>query len=71
MAKQSRHDQEQAIARDLERCELAEALGDRKTRSRAGRHRKACFEAIHEMNVADGIDGMTDEELLAALEGEI
>jgi hypothetical protein len=23
------------------------------------------------MNVADGIEGMTDEELLAALEGEI
>ena len=63
----TRHDQEQAIGNDLELCDLAEAFGDRKAKAKARKHRKACMAQIAEWNRADGLDGQTDDELLAEL----
>ena len=58
---------EQQIAADLNACDLGLALTKGKTRRIYAEHRKACFAAIKEMNKADGLDGMTDDELLAEL----
>ncbi len=58
---------EHAIARDLDQCDLGLALTSGKLRRRYAKHRKACFAAISEMNKADGMGKMTDDEILAAL----
>jgi len=56
------------IARDLDACDLGLAITKGKTRRSYAKHRKACFDAIREANAADGMDGLTDDELLAALQ---
>lgn len=56
-----------AIAKDLDTCDLMMAIGNAKSRKMANAHRKACMVAIHAENVADGSADMTDDELLAAL----
>lgn len=56
-----------AIAKDLESCDLMMAIGNAKARKIAKAHRKACMGAIDAANVADGLTGMTDDELLAEL----
>ena len=56
-----------AIAADLEICDMVQALGDRKSKRKATAHRKACFAAIAEANRADGLDNISDDELLAEL----
>jgi hypothetical protein len=56
-----------AIAKDLDACDLMMAIGNAKSRKMAKAHRKACMTAIHAANVADGLAGMSDEELLAEL----
>jgi hypothetical protein len=58
---------EKAIAHDLELCELGMALTKGKRRAAYVKHRKACMGAIREMNAADGLDKLTDDELLAEL----
>lgn len=58
---------EQAIAHDLDLCELGMALTKGKRRSAYVNHRKACMAAIREMNVSDGLDKITADELLAEL----
>lgn len=63
----TRHDIEQAIARDLELCDLGMALTRGRLRRRYVKQRAACYAALHEMNVADGTADMSDDELLAAL----
>ena len=56
-----------AIAKDLDACDLGLALTKGKMRARYAAHRKSCMAAIKEANVRDGLGGMTDEELLAEL----
>lgn len=60
-------DTERAIATDIELCEIGMALTRGRLRQRYARHRAECFEAIREMNRADGLDRMSDDELMAAL----
>lgn len=63
------HATEQAIARDLDLCDLGEAFTRGKTRTQFRRHRKACMAAIKAANKADGLDDLSDDELLAELLG--
>ena len=56
-----------AIAKDLDACDLGIALTTGKLRARYVAHRKACMAAIEAANAKDGLNGMTDDELLAAL----
>jgi len=58
---------EQALAHDIELCELGMALTKGKRWAAYAKHRKACMAAIREMNVSDGLDRMTADELLAEL----
>lgn len=58
---------EQAIGRDLDLCDLGMTLTSGTVRRRYARHRKACFAEIRKMNKADGLDAMSDDELLAEL----
>ena len=62
------HTLENAIAADLERCDVMLAIGSKAMKKAARTHREKCFEAIRAANRADGLDnGQTDEELLAEL----
>ena len=63
----TRQEQEQAIGRDLELCDLIDALGDRKAKAKARKHRKAITAQIKTWNKEDGLDKMTTDELLAEL----
>lgn len=58
---------EQAIAADLDLCDLGQALTKGATRAKFTRQRKACFAEIKRMNQEDGLGNMTDDELLAEL----
>lgn len=58
---------EQQIAIDLDLCDLGLALTRGKTRRLYERQRAACFAEIARLNAADGLDQMSDDELLAAL----
>ena len=59
---------EAAIGRDLQKCDLIEALGDDQAKAAATTQRKECFDEIRQMNERDGLNtGQTDEELLAEL----
>ena len=58
---------EQQIAADLALCDMGLALTTGKTKTKYTKHRKACFKALHEMNVSDGLDKLSDEDLLAEL----
>jgi hypothetical protein len=58
---------EQAIAADLDLCDLGEALTTGRRRTQFRKHRKACFAAIHQMNIDDGFAALTDDEILAEL----
>lgn len=57
----------QSIAHDLDLCEAGILLTKGATRRKYKAHRKACFDAIAEANRADGLDKLTDEQLLAEL----
>ena len=62
------HTLENAIAADLERCDVMLAIGSKAMKKAARTHREKCFAAIKAANLADGFDtGQTDEELLADL----
>ena len=58
---------EQQIASDLALCDVGLALTSGKTKTKYTKHRKTCFKALHEMNKADGLDSISDEDLLAEL----
>ena len=58
---------EQAIARDLDQCDLGLALTGGKLKRRYAKHRRACFAAIRDMNKREGLDTLTDDEILAEL----
>lgn len=63
----SRHEAEQAIAKDLNLIAMIEFAGDRSAKRAAKAHRKAIQEQIKTWNVEDGIADMSDDELLAKL----
>lgn len=56
-----------AIAKDLDLCDLGTALTKGKTRRKFAQHRKMCMAAIKEANRNEGLDAMSDDELLAEL----
>ncbi len=56
-----------AIGRDLDSCYIGIALTSGKTRRIYQRHRKACLAELRRMNVEDGLDKLSDAELLAEL----
>ena len=58
---------EQAIAHDLDLCDVGMALTKGARRRGYAAHRKTCFAAIREMNRAEGLDKISDDELLAEL----
>ena len=55
------------IANDLELCDLGLAITKGAARRKYVQHRKACLAAIASANKADGLDALTDDELLAEL----
>jgi hypothetical protein len=61
-------EQEKAIFADIDLCDLGTALTKGALRRKYQKHRKACFEALREMNKADGLDKISTDELLAELE---
>lgn len=61
---------ESQIAKDLDTCDLIEALGTPAAKRKARKHRKVCFAALKEMNQKDGVPKMSDKELLAALDSD-
>lgn len=56
-----------AIAKDLNACDLFELFGNKREKAKARKHRKICMNAIKEANIRDGLDKMTAAELLAEL----
>lgn len=62
----TRQAQEQAIAKDLELCDLIAAIGTRASKRKATAHRKACMAQIKAWNTEDGFN-LSDAELLAEL----
>ena len=63
----SRHENEQAIGRDLALCDMVLAFGSASSKRKARAHRKACLDQIHQWNIEDGSSEMSDDELLAEL----
>ena len=64
-----RHEIEQRIARDLAQCDLGLATTTGKVRRKYLVQKRACLRAIAEMNAADGLGEVSDEELLRSLSG--
>jgi hypothetical protein len=58
---------EQQIGADLAKIDLINAIGNKSAKRIARQHRAACFEEIKRMNQEDGLDKLTDDELLAEL----
>jgi hypothetical protein len=58
---------EQAIAADLDLCDMILAFGTPTAKRKARAHRKACFAEIKRMNAVDDSDKLSDDELFAAL----
>ena len=56
-----------AMGRDLELIDLVEAIGGKKAKAAASRQRRAIFAELANMNKRDGLDAMTDDEILAEL----
>lgn len=59
---------EQAIAADLDLCDMILAFGTPAAKRKARAHRKACFAEIKRMNAEAGTDQMSVDELFAALQ---
>ncbi|OYV54527.1 MAG: hypothetical protein B7Z76_14220 [Acidiphilium sp. 20-67-58] len=56
-----------AIAADLDLCDLGLVLTTGSRRRTFASHRKACFDALKAMNAAEGLDQISDDDLLAEL----
>lgn len=56
-----------ALAHDLNLCDLGIAVTKGSRRRQFVAHRKACYAHIQAMNVRDGLDGLSNDELLAEL----
>lgn len=63
----TRAEQEQAIAHDLEACDIALAFAKGRARTRFIKHRKACIAQIAAWNKEDGLPEMTIDEIFAEL----
>ena len=63
----TRHEAEQAIAADLDLCDLGMAMTKGATRRKYVAHRTACMAQIRQWNVEDGLGEMTAAEILAEL----
>jgi len=63
----NRHEAEQAIAHDLNTIDMALIFAKGRARTKFIQHRKACMAQIKGWNVDDGVDGLTDGELLMEL----
>lgn len=57
-----------AIAHDLNLCDIGMSMTRGKVRAKYIKHRKACFDAIREMNKAEGLEDMSIEDIFAELE---
>jgi len=62
----ARQAQEQAIAKDLDLCDLIAAIGTSASKRKAAAHRKACMAQIKAWNAEDGLN-LSHDELLAEL----
>lgn len=60
-------EQEKQIAADLAKCDVGMALTKGKLHRQYVKHRKACFAGLAQLNKADGLDCLSDDELLAEL----
>ena len=58
---------EQALANDMNICDIGITMTRGKTKARYIKHRKACFAEIKRLNDIDGLAYMSDDELLAEL----
>jgi len=56
-----------AIGKDLELCDMGIAFTKGRARTKFVQHRKACMSAIKAANVADGLDAISDDDLLKEL----
>ena len=63
----TRHQDEQKMARDLELCDLVSTIGTKSGKAKARKHRRSCIDQIRQWNKEDGLDSMTDDEILADL----
>lgn len=57
---------ETQIAKDLDLCDLIEALGSPSAKRKARKHRKAIFQHLHDTTPPE-LAAMSDDELLAEL----
>ena len=64
----TRHEQEQAIGKDLVICDMIEALGSPADKRKARIHRKACLAQIKAWNDEDGYSQIDIDELMRELE---
>jgi hypothetical protein len=61
------HETEQQIAADLVKCDIGMAMTTGRVRAKYVRQRRKIFSAIHEENIRDGLDHISDADLLAEL----
>ena len=59
----TRDEQEQAIATDLNLCDLVEAIGSKKARAEAKKQRAICMRQIRDWNREDRPEGMSIDDL--------
>lgn len=62
-------DDDAAMGRDLDLCDQIEALGSPAAKRKARAQRRAIYQALKARNAADGLDGLSDDEILAELLG--
>jgi len=62
----NRHEQEQAIAKDLALCDLINAIGKPSAKRKAKAHRKACMDQIKAWNIEEG-NALSIDDLFAEL----
>lgn len=58
---------EQQMANDLDLIDATEVLGTKSAVRKARKQRKVIFAHLKAMNAADGLDTLSDDELLAQL----
>lgn len=63
----NRHEIEQAIAKDIDAIDTALYFAKGAARRPLLAHKRACYAQIKQWNREDGLDNMTDDELLAEL----
>lgn len=59
-----------AIAHDLNLCDIGLVITKGKLRKRYEKQRKACLDRLAEMNKEDGLDSMSIDDIMKELDGE-